>query len=495
MLHNWLLTIVILIFLPGCGSNTGNKAEGEPCQKDVECAGTLECIDGKCAYPEQQCPQAACTLDMICQSHSCADGDYWCALIVGLPEWTHQTPWCDDQDPCTLDDQCSESGICTGQELVCTIIPADFCVNDSDLREYTGVGTCQAGVCDYAYQDRQCQYGCANSECAACLPACTNIACGPDPICGGSCGSCSQEKYCSVNGQCQVLSFLWQGIFAGDFIMGSPEDEPGRDVFSGSPAGSLDETPHHVTLSKDFIIAETEVTQADFVAIMGYNPSYFINCGLTCPVEQVSFSEAAAFCNQLSAGSAKPQCFECSGSGATVSCSLSLAYQTPYDCPGYRLPTEAEWGYAAGAGTQAGVFNGEIVNIECDPIDANLGEMGWYSANALAAYQGSLTLDCNDLEVSVGTQPVGQKRQNTWGLSDVNGNVWEWVLECSYNYTPADQANPLGPLECEDKTRIYRGGGLGNQAAYCRNAERASYACNDVRCKDIGFRPVRTLAP
>ena len=68
-------------------------------------------------------------------------------------------------------------------------------------------------------------------------------------------------------------------------------------------------------------------------------------------------------------------------------------------------------------------------------------------------------------------------------------------MECSYNYSASDESNPVGPLECEDQTRLYRGGGLGNHAAYCRNAERAAFPCDHVRCKDIGFRPVRTLAP
>ncbi len=159
-------------------------------------------------------------------------------------------------------------------------------------------------------------------------------------------------------------------IKAGTFMMGSPEDEEGR---------YYKEIQHQVILTQDYYMQTTELTQGQWEAVMGSNPSNFYNCGSNCPVEKVSWNDIQAFIEKLNQR----------GEGI------------------YRLPTEAEWEYAARAGSTTAFANGGITERGCS-YDANLDAMGWYYGNA------------------DGTHPVAQKLPNAWGLYDMHGNVWEW---------------------------------------------------------------------
>ena len=287
----------------------------------------------------------------------------------------------------------------------------------------------------------------------------------------GSCGDGECTMTEAGAGTCETDcngTIHWVRICAGTFTMGSPPDEWGRWA---------DETQHEVTLTHDFEIQTTEVTQGQFQELMGYflgmfRPPDYPECA-DCPVETVSWHEAAAYCNALSDVAGLARCYECSGSGESVSCSPSSSYTTPYDCPGYRLPTEAEWEYAARSGTTAATYG-------------DLDAVAWY----LWSYSDWETMT---------THPVGTLEASPWGLYDMLGNVWEWCYDRHNHdtivripYDPAPTTDPSGPEE--GSSRVYRGGSLSYPANVVRAATR-SWGEPGNRYFDHGFRPVRTLEP
>ena len=142
------------------------------------------------------------------------------------------------------------------------------------------------------------------------------------------------------------------------------------------------------------------------------------------------------------------------------------------DCQGYRLPTEAEWEYAARAGTQTAFYTGEITQTDCDTVDPNLNAAGWYCGNAGGA-----------------THPVGQKQPNAWGLYDMHGNVWEWVHDWDGDYPAGDAVDPLGPAAGDNRVR--RGGLWLSDAQYARAAFRNSLNPDNGSANALGFRPAR----
>ncbi|HOE49387.1 MAG TPA: formylglycine-generating enzyme family protein, partial [Polyangiaceae bacterium] len=371
-------------------------------------------------------------------------------------------------------DQCDEGQQCA--QGVCTSCPHEVC---------NGV-CCNAGeVCT---PQGTC---CTPQDCDSLSLECGNH----DNGCGGSmaCGSCAANHFCLDGKSCSALDLAMKPIPAGTFMMGSPTSEPGRDEYNFGSSGELNETLHSVTLTRPFEIGDVEVTQHDFNIVMGYNPSFFVQCGSSCPVETITFDEALAFCNVLSLAKGLPPCFECTGKKKSTSCKLSSEYGSPYECQGYRLPTEAEWEYAARAGTQTALYSGALTQLDCANVDPKLGSIGWYVANSNAAYDSQTLTTCHENTYSVGTQQVRTRSANNFGLYDMAGNVWEFVHDCGQPYTSASQTDPIGPLKCPSESRIFRGGGLYSVAHFCRHAERADTPGNDIDAPDLGFRIVRTL--
>jgi formylglycine-generating enzyme required for sulfatase activity len=286
----------------------------------------------------------------------------------------------------------------------------------------------------------------------------------------------------------------WRPVASGTFQMGSPANEPCR--------GS-DETQHSVTLTRPFEIMATEVTQEAFEKLMGYNPSHFTTCGATCPVEQVSWHEAAAYCNALSIQEGLIACYVSQGSGNSCSstehcdqdevclqgaCSsydVAPAFSAAkiYACSGFRLPTEAEWEFAYRAETLTAFYSGHIST--CMGKDLLANAIGWYTINAAGT-----------------THPVGQLAPNAWGLFDMAGNVYEWChdwLESDLGFD--DATDPWGSVESRTH-RVLRGGSWDSSPMFLRAAHRFG-APPSLRISSpptpipwinqIGFRCARTL--
>ncbi|MEZ4528789.1 MAG: formylglycine-generating enzyme family protein [Desulfobacterales bacterium] len=229
------------------------------------------------------------------------------------------------------------------------------------------------------------------------------------------------------------LGMTFKLIPAGTFMMGSPTDELGR---------SSSEVQHQVTLTQDFYMMTTEVTQRQWLAVMGSNPSYFVNCGSNCPVEQVSWNDVQTFITAMNTR----------GEGT------------------YRLPTEAEWEYAARAGSTTAFANGGITNTGCTPLDSNMNEMGWYCGNAGVTYTGCYDASSWGGPSCAGTHPVAQNQPNDWGLYDMHGNVWEWVQDWFGAYPTSAVINPFGPST--GWYQVHRGGSWSRSAGNCRSAYR-----------------------
>ncbi|MCK4414117.1 MAG: SUMF1/EgtB/PvdO family nonheme iron enzyme [Candidatus Eisenbacteria sp.] len=251
------------------------------------------------------------------------------------------------------------------------------------------------------------------------------------------------------------FAFVMQLIAVGGgttFTMGSPEGEVGRDE---------DELAHEVTLTRDFYLCTTEVSQNLYEAVMETNPSDF--GGSSRPVEEVTWFDALLFCNALSEHDTRTPAYTLSGEHYDAEGHLVAALVSwDAEADGYRLPTEAEWEYACRAGATSSLASGELTVEHCE-LDPVLAELGWYCGNA-------------DIGTGPRTRGVAQKAANSFGLYDMHGNVWEWCWDEYGAYPAGAVTDPNGPIqENPGQPHVRRGGSWYYFARDCRSASRGPF--------------------
>ena len=213
------------------------------------------------------------------------------------------------------------------------------------------------------------------------------------------------------------VSFTMVYVQGGTFTMGCTPEQ-GGDCYDF-------ETPVHTVTLSTYYIGETEVTQELWKAVMGDNPSYFKSGSLKRPVEQVNWEDCQTFIRKLNELTGKK----------------------------FRLPTEAEWEFAARGGTKSAGYKYSGSN--------DINAVAWYDVNSY---------DKGESSPDFGTHVVKTKKPNELGIYDMSGNVWEWCSDWSGDYTSATQTNPQGAPS--GSYRVFRGGCWRYIARHCRSSIR-----------------------
>ena len=364
-----------------------------------------------------------------------------------------------------------------------------------DTNECTSGSVCTAtgNICTNTIGSWQCS--CASGYSGTTVTG-GNASCSLTPSLGATCSSDSQ---CPSNSWCSTVSGYRRcspRAFSGaahqmDFVFVPLTSPP---VQQGTPGATNNERPYTATISRNYFVSRTEVTQGQWKAATGgTNPSYFQNTSCvfgSCssidnannsgPVERVDWFSTLAYANWLSTNQGLSPCYTLTPSTCADSVSdwadgdtdCTGATFTEPTCTGYRLLTESEWERAARGGTTSTYYWGEATDT------ATVGLYAWFDGNA-----GSRT------------QAVGGKQANAYGLFDMSGNVWEWVWDWVYggsgwvNYPSGSATDYIGPAS--GSGRGIRGGSWYFDASYLRSADR-NFDTPDDRGSGVGFRLART---
>lgn len=288
---------------------------------------------------------------------------------------------------------------------------------------------------------------------------------------GGTTGEAPPEKKWKAGERFAAKTSLRPALVfipGGAFHMGSPATEKDRD----------DDELRHTARVDAFVMCNTEVTQGQYKAVMGKNPSSCgdkgAGCGSNFPVQNVNWNDACAYMQKLTELENKAR--ETQGLPALTACYEKRGGTwawTDHACTGFRLPTEAEWERAARAGKGTAYFFG----------DAAKNDQGEDILGKYAVY---------DRELNARPDPVAKKSRSPWGLYDIYGNVWEWCWDWYSSYKLSSDNDHSGPEKGE--VRVLRGGSFNDWLGDLRSADRDWYVPTDQRRYD-GFRCVRAPHP
>jgi formylglycine-generating enzyme required for sulfatase activity len=276
-------------------------------------------------------------------------------------------------------------------------------------------------------------------------------------------GQTDEGTLCGIDDRCvagaceRVPPVGYVRIAPGSFMMGSAVD---------ASEHRPNELRHRVEITRPFALKTTEVTEREWRLAMGELPWPPETCGADCPVTNMSWAGAAQYCNALSRMAGLAPCYD-----------ERLNFAGP-GCRGYRLPTEAEWEYAARAGAETELSSGPLTEPGCSPLDPNVDVVGWYCGNSMGAQMA---------------RPVGTKAPNPWGVFDMHGNVNEWVndwYDPGYGAQGEHAIDPLGPASGEFRTS--RGGSWVDEGRFMRASFRTDRPA-DSSVRNLGFRPAMWL--